>query len=128
MAAIAATRGSGPTGETAERLHHKPQVRPFQATPVSSDQTVANSGNTPKVGRMPMTVDQLVAESTQLPLDVRAELIERIVLSAHGGITPRIDEAWRQETRRRIAEIQGGQARAIPLDEALTQVRKHAGL
>ena len=75
-----------------------------------------------------MTVDQLVAESCQLPQDVRAELIERIVLSAHGGITPKIDEAWRQETRRRVAEIQSGQAHAIPLDEALAQARKHAGL
>ena len=77
---------------------------------------------------MPMTVDQLVAESRQLPQDVRAELIERIVLSTHGGIAPKIDEAWRRETRRRVAEIQNGQARAIPLDEALAQTRKRAGL
>jgi putative addiction module component (TIGR02574 family) len=77
---------------------------------------------------MSMTLDQLVEESRQLPQDMRAELVERILLSAHGGIAPKIDEAWRQETLRRIAEIQSGQARAIPLDEALAQSRKRVGL
>ena len=75
-----------------------------------------------------MTVDQLVAESRELPQDVRAELVERILLSEHGGIAPRLDEAWRLETRRRVAEIQSGRARAIPLDEVLAQARKRVGL
>jgi putative addiction module component (TIGR02574 family) len=75
-----------------------------------------------------MTLDQIVDETRQLPQDVRAELIERIVLSAHGGIAPHIEKAWKQETRRRIAEIESGQARGIPLDEALAEARKRVGL
>jgi putative addiction module component (TIGR02574 family) len=77
---------------------------------------------------MPMTLEQLVEESRQLPQDVRAELVERILLAAHGGIEPNVEEAWKQETRRRIAEIQSGQARGVPLDEALADARKRAGL
>ncbi len=77
---------------------------------------------------MPMTLEQLVEESRQLPQDVRAELVERILLAAHGGIEPSVEEAWKQETRRRVAEIQSGQARGIPLDEALADARKRAGL
>lgn len=75
-----------------------------------------------------MTVDQIVEETRQLPQDVRAELVERILLAAHGGIASHIEEAWKQETRRRIAEIQTGQARGIPLDDALAEARKRVGL
>lgn len=77
---------------------------------------------------MPMTLDQIVDETRQWPQDVRAELVERIILSAHGGVAPHIEEAWKQETRRRVAEIQSGQARGIPLDEALAEARKRVGL
>lgn len=77
---------------------------------------------------MPMTLEQLVDESRQLPQDMRAELVERILVAAHGGIAPPIEEAWRRETRRRVGEIQSGQARGIPLDDALADARKRAGL
>lgn len=75
-----------------------------------------------------MTVDQIVEETRQLPQDVRAELVERILLGADGGIEPRIEEAWKLETRRRIAEIQSGQAKGIPLEDALAEARKIVGL
>ena len=75
-----------------------------------------------------MTLDQLVDEPRQLPQDVRAELVERILLSGHGGLVPHIDEAWKQETRRRVADIQSGRAKGIPLAEALADARKCVGL
>lgn len=75
-----------------------------------------------------MTLDQIVEETCQLPQDVRTELVERILLAGHGGIAPDVEEAWKQETRRRIAEIQNGQAEGIPLDEALAEARQRAGL
>jgi putative addiction module component (TIGR02574 family) len=77
---------------------------------------------------MAMTLDQIVEETRQLPQDVRAELVERILLGAHGGIEPRVEEAWKQESRRRIAEIQSGKAKGVPLEEALAEARKIAGL
>ncbi|MBI4621790.1 MAG: addiction module protein [Verrucomicrobia bacterium] len=77
---------------------------------------------------MPMTLDQIVDETRQLPQDVRAELVERILLSAHGGIAPPIEEAWTQETRRRVADIQNDHAKGIPLDDALDEARKRVGL
>ncbi len=77
---------------------------------------------------MPMTLDQLVEETRQLPQDVRAELVERILVSAHGGIANHIEDAWKEETRRRVSEIQSGRARGIPLDDALAQARKRVGL
>ena len=73
---------------------------------------------------MPMTLEQLVEESRQLPQDVRAELVERILLAAHGGIESNVEEAWKQETRRRVAEIQSGVARGICLEDALAGARR----
>jgi len=77
---------------------------------------------------MPMTLDQIVEETCQLPQDVRMELVERILLAGHGGIAPDIEDAWKQETRSRVAQIQSGQAQGIPLDEALAEARERAGL
>jgi len=75
-----------------------------------------------------MTLDHIAAEAALLPQDMRAELVERILLSAHGGIAPHIEESWKQETRRRVAEIRNGQAQGIPLEDALAEARKSIGL
>ncbi len=77
---------------------------------------------------MPMTLDQLVDASRQLPQDVRAELVERILLAGHGGIAPEIETAWKTETRRRVAEIENGEAKGIPLEQALAEARLRVGL
>ena len=77
---------------------------------------------------MPMTLDQLVDESRQLPEDVRAELVERILVSVHGGIAPEVEKAWKEETQWRVAEIQGGRARGVPLEDALAEARRRVGL
>ncbi len=71
-----------------------------------------------------MTVDELVAETRDMSQDMRAELVERIILAAHGGVNAQMQEAWTTEVSRRINEIQKGQAKGIPLDEALTELRK----
>jgi putative addiction module component (TIGR02574 family) len=75
-----------------------------------------------------MTLDQIVDETRQLPQDLRAELVERILLSGHGGLAPHIEDAWQRETRRRVADIQAGRAKGIPLDDALAEARKLVGL
>jgi hypothetical protein len=73
---------------------------------------------------MAITLDQIVEEAAQLPEDVLAELIERIVVSHHGGIEPRIEAAWKTETSRRVAEITSGQVEGIPLEESLARAAR----
>ncbi len=73
---------------------------------------------------MPMTVDEIVAETREMPQAIRAELVERILLAAHSGLDQRVEEAWTTETRRRVDEIESGKTAGIPLDEALTEMRK----
>jgi hypothetical protein len=42
---------------------------------------------------MPMTLDQIVEETRQLPPDVVAELVDRIMLTRHGGMEPEVEAA-----------------------------------
>ncbi len=73
---------------------------------------------------MAITLDEIVEEASQLPEDVVAELIERIVLSHHGGIEPGIEAAWKAETSRRVAEITNGRVKSIPLEESLARASR----
>lgn len=68
-----------------------------------------------------MTLDQIVEETSQLPEDVAAELVERILVKRHGNIEPEVESAWRTETRRRVEEITSGRVAGIPLEEALAR-------
>ncbi len=77
---------------------------------------------------MPMTLEQIVEESRKLPPDQLSELIERITLAAHGSIDPAIDQAWQEEVRRRLAEIDSGKAELIPGEVTRAKVRKIVAL
>lgn len=67
-------------------------------------------------------------ETRQLPTDVVAELIDRILLARHGGIEPEVQAAWKTEIDRRMAEIQEGKVQGIPVEESLARIRKIVGL
>lgn len=77
---------------------------------------------------MTMTLDQIVEETSELPADVFAELVDRMLLARHGGIKPTVDAAWKKEIKSRIAEIENGTVQGIPLEEGLARVRKTVGL
>lgn len=77
---------------------------------------------------MTMTLDQIVEETSQLPEDVFAELVDRMLLAHHGGIAPDVEAAWKKEIDRRIAEIESGQVQCIPGEEVMARVRKTVGL
>jgi putative addiction module component (TIGR02574 family) len=77
---------------------------------------------------MPMTLDEIVEETRQLPPDVVAELVDRILLARHGGIEPDVEAAWKTEIHRRIHEIKSGKVQGIPVEESLARARKIAGL
>jgi putative addiction module component (TIGR02574 family) len=77
---------------------------------------------------MPITLDQIVEETSEMPGEVVAELIDRIMVARHGGIEPSVVESWKTETDRRIAEIESGKVKGVPLEESLARARKIAGL
>jgi putative addiction module component (TIGR02574 family) len=71
-----------------------------------------------------MTIDQIVEEARGWPCEQVAELVDHLTLSLHQRIEPEVDEAWRQETRRRVAEIQGGQVAGVPGEDISRRVRQ----
>jgi putative addiction module component (TIGR02574 family) len=77
---------------------------------------------------MPMTLDEIVEETREMPAEVVAELVDRIMMTRHGGIEPAVAEAWKVEMDRRIVEIDSGKVKGVPLEESLARARKIAGL
>ena len=78
---------------------------------------------------MPITLDQIVEETCEMPEEeVVEDLIERIMIARHGGVEPSVATAWKTETDRRIAEIEAGTVKGVPLEESLARARKIAGL
>ena len=76
---------------------------------------------------MPLTLDQIVQETSQWPADAVSELVDRIMLAKHGGLSPEIDAAWRRTAHRRIAELESGQVQGVPLEETLAKARAILG-
>jgi putative addiction module component (TIGR02574 family) len=46
----------------------------------------------------------------------------------HGGVEPSAATAWQAEIARRVAEIESGTVKGVPLEESLARARKIAGL
>jgi putative addiction module component (TIGR02574 family) len=77
---------------------------------------------------MPLTLDQIVEETRNMPNEVVAELVDRIMVERHGGVEASVASAWKTEVDRRIAEIEAGKVKGVPLEESLARARKIGGL
>jgi putative addiction module component (TIGR02574 family) len=64
------------------------------------------------------TPEENFRDAVALPPDVRAELIERLIASLANDISPEITSAQFAEVRRRIAQVESGEAVLIPGAEA----------
>jgi len=73
---------------------------------------------------MPITLDQIVEETSEMPGEVVAELIDRIMVARHGGIEPSVAESWKTETDRRIAEIESGKVKGVTSEENAARIQK----
>ena len=73
---------------------------------------------------MPHTIDQIVAEARQLPREQSAELFDRLLADSMEASDADIEQAWKTETHRRIAEIESGTEPGIPGDQALAELRR----
>lgn len=76
---------------------------------------------------MSLTLDQIVAEVRQLPREQSAELLDRLLAETVDVPDTEIEQAWKIETRRRIAEIESGAEPGVPGEEALAELRRVVG-
>jgi len=76
---------------------------------------------------MQLSADQIVEETSDWPEDAVADLVDRILRAKYGEVDPSVDKAWQDKTRRRIADMESGRVRGIPLEETLAKARKITG-
>lgn len=77
---------------------------------------------------MPITLEQIVEETRQLPADVVARLVDQILVARHGGVEPDVESAWKAGVQARLSSMESGQVQGIPVDESLARIRRIAGL
>ena len=73
---------------------------------------------------MPMTLDQIVEETREMPAEVVAELIDRIMVARHGGMELPVVDSWKAETDRRIAEIESGKVKGVTPEENAARIKR----
>jgi hypothetical protein len=76
---------------------------------------------------MAMSVEQIVREARQLPREQAAELFDRLLLETFAAPDPENDTAWKQEIRKRIADIESGRELGVDGDEVMAELRKIVG-
>jgi putative addiction module component (TIGR02574 family) len=76
---------------------------------------------------MPMTLDQIVEEASHLPREQVAEVVDRLTSGLNTDVEPEIEESWKRETRRRLAELESGKVQAVPGEVVSHRIQKIVG-
>jgi putative addiction module component (TIGR02574 family) len=74
---------------------------------------------------MATTVEQIVEEARSLSRDQLVELVDRLTQSL--TLESGIEEAWKKEARRRVAQIENGEVKGVPGDEVSERIRQIVG-
>ena len=69
-------------------------------------------------------VTELSQRARELAPEDRARLAEELLASLDSGLEPEIDAAWDEELRKRIAEVENGTAKIVPVDEVFARIRR----
>jgi putative addiction module component (TIGR02574 family) len=67
--------------------------------------------------------DSLVAEAMSLPVEIRVQLIDRLIQSMN-PTRKEIDELWVKEVEKRVEEIESGKVQTVPAAEVFRKIRK----
>ena len=76
---------------------------------------------------MSTVLAELKQKAAELSENERAELALALIESLDGEGDTGVDEAWRVEIERRIAEIDRGEVQLIPGDEVFARLRRKLG-
>jgi len=63
--------------------------------------------------------EELFREALALPIEIRTELTERLIVSLAEDISPEISEAQLEEVRRRVHDLASGQTKLVPGEDVL---------
>jgi len=70
---------------------------------------------------------KILAEALTLPTEARAELADALYLSLDGEIEnpDEVAAAWAVEIQRRVADLDAGRTKAVPMAEAMARIREN---
>ena len=71
---------------------------------------------------MSSKTDDLLAIIESLPIDVKAELVEKILATLH-PIEKEVNEEWVKEAENRVSQIKAGKVKTIPGDEVFNEIK-----
>ena len=66
--------------------------------------------------------DKLISEAISLPIEIRLQLVEKILESLNPSHKD-IDELWAIEAERRVAEIENGEVETVPGEEVFRKLQ-----
>ncbi len=78
------------------------------------------------ISPVPLTLEQIVEEARHWPPEKVGELVDRLTEELH-TTDPDNEEAWKQEARRRLAEIENGTVQAVDGEEVSARIRRIVG-
>ena len=73
---------------------------------------------------MPKTFKRITNEALSLPRASRARLLDRLLESLRSKKRREIDEAWVDEVKRRMHELETGKVKSIPGEKVLREARR----
>ena len=74
--------------------------------------------------QMDTQAQQILQTALALPHDDRVEIAESLLLSLDDETAEEIEAAWSEEIKRRIDSIDKGEARMIPADDVMREMRE----
>ncbi len=74
-----------------------------------------------------MTMETLLSEALQMPLQERAIIAERLISSLDTAIDPDVETAWQQEVQNRLDRMEKGELTFLPWEEVRRQLRNRSG-
>jgi putative addiction module component (TIGR02574 family) len=69
-----------------------------------------------------ISTEELISEATSLPVDIRVQLVEKLLQSLN-PTEKETDELWAAEAERRVQEIETGTVKTVPGDEVFKKIR-----
>ena len=70
-----------------------------------------------------LSVDDLFEAAEQLPVEMRAQLVDRLLRTLN-ATDEAIDREWAAVAKRRLEEIQSGKAKLVPAEEVFRRIRE----
>jgi putative addiction module component (TIGR02574 family) len=74
---------------------------------------------------MDAVAEKILQEALALSAESRAELVDSLLGSLDGEMDQVVDEAWRAEVRKRVAEIESGEVETVSWEDFEARMRSH---